>query len=620
MSADPVSTFKELVDKQTTLRVPHFQRQYTWLDDEWDALWNDIHSIHTDGQGVSVSNRHFTGALLLMKGDAPKGTYVVDGQQRITTLTIIVVAIRNICKRLREDSDYFSDHARGGREDVVLETGPLMKANYLLRAGSKRRLKLTDYDDARFQEQVFDEHDVSIQTNRSSFRGKKALRWFLDSITSDLRDQSSVEKIVHYLRDLAIRVEEGIQFTPIMVDDDSEAYEVFESLNSKGTALSAADLLKNRLISEVADNKEHKTKVISDWNRLMETLHPPDGNPSRFDAVDFIFFYWRGMHETDSPNKTSAKKLYKTIKQSLHERSINALDLVESLLRVAPVFHKWTNADNTFPIRLDPDKQKMAMSEINMLRYRSCYPLFIYTHHNRPGILTWLARNVANFLFREITVNRSRSSVAESTLDACTQLVKEGRDKNDYELEQDLAAKLNGVLNGIDDESFHTRLRGGQYTDNKVGKYVHSKVWAHQTPGLSLNPDVQLEHILPVKPKAHWSSFKVAQMAADGRMDTFDRNEDGRATDWDYIVGDFTYRLGNMCLLLAADNRAANNKAIGDKLPHYKNSSISTTRALGKAIENANSVWAMANIEARCGNLADSALEIWPKASATPNP
>ncbi|HAC62174.1 MAG TPA: DUF262 domain-containing protein, partial [Cyanothece sp. UBA12306] len=81
------STFRQLMGNGLTYRVPPFQRDYSWTEDEWDDLWQDILSLfEEDGEPV-----HYMGYLVLQSSDT-KNFDIIDGQQRMTTLSVIILA------------------------------------------------------------------------------------------------------------------------------------------------------------------------------------------------------------------------------------------------------------------------------------------------------------------------------------------------------------------------------------------------------------------------------------------------------------------------------------------------------------------------------------------------
>jgi uncharacterized protein with ParB-like and HNH nuclease domain len=93
------NTYRKLIGNGLTYRIPRFQRDYSWTDDEWEDLWADI--LGTIQEGGEPA--HYMGYLVLQSQDE-KSFDVIDGQQRLTTLTIIVLAVLKNLQRLVEDN------------------------------------------------------------------------------------------------------------------------------------------------------------------------------------------------------------------------------------------------------------------------------------------------------------------------------------------------------------------------------------------------------------------------------------------------------------------------------------------------------------------------------------
>lgn len=97
------NTYRKLIGNGLTYRIPRFQRDYSWTEDEWEDLWMDIlGTIQTGGEPA-----HYMGYLVLQSQD-DKNFDVIDGQQRLTTLTLIVLAALKNLKRLIEEKTILS--------------------------------------------------------------------------------------------------------------------------------------------------------------------------------------------------------------------------------------------------------------------------------------------------------------------------------------------------------------------------------------------------------------------------------------------------------------------------------------------------------------------------------
>ncbi|MDO4231938.1 MAG: DUF262 domain-containing protein [Lautropia sp.] len=90
------NTFRKLIGNGLSYRIPRFQRDYSWTEDQWEDLWNDILTVLVADAGEGA---HYMGYLVLQSSD-DKRFDVIDGQQRLTTLSLIVLAVLKQLQRL----------------------------------------------------------------------------------------------------------------------------------------------------------------------------------------------------------------------------------------------------------------------------------------------------------------------------------------------------------------------------------------------------------------------------------------------------------------------------------------------------------------------------------------
>ena len=369
------------------LRVPEFQRNYTWSDDHWGELWSDLTKSDS-------SEPHYLGALILLcDNDTPDDEFqIVDGQQRLVTLTILSFAIRNFINIYmeKEENSFVKHIARDDKTKNNARSG-LQRLNPLIVILGRdvtdgTRLLLNPNDDKHFQALAVDELKIEQETGRNTSRILKCFAFYLDKIKKEILNEEDpidrISSLVTYLNNLL--------FTIVEVTDDAEAFDVFESLNAKGSLLTAADLLKNRFIMYYRDDTDKQKEVSNNWDILLKILEDED---SRFDIVEFIWFYWNGFHQSG----TTKKALYRKIRE--HIREVAPLLFLKDLQDSAVDFASWTASTREFPLRGSSDADT-ALGEINLLRYRSCYPAFLLIKKKRPDLFDKFVIHSINFLFR----------------------------------------------------------------------------------------------------------------------------------------------------------------------------------------------------------------------------
>ena len=259
--------YLELIANGKTYRVPPYQRDYAWTEEEWEDLWNDILDLRQQPEG-----RHYMGALVV-HGQSDREFTVIDGQQRLATIGVLSLSIIDKLHRMADrgiDADRNRERARELRNRFVGEKDPASLVEI-------SRLNLSRADDAFYQDCL-----VQLRTppNPRGLPESNGLLWkcfgYFSAQLDALEDlQEDGEALARVLSETAARC---LLFILITVDDELDAYTVFETLNARGLELTTADLLKNYLFSRVRVPPDLK-RCKGDGMRC-SPLSPPNVSPS----------------------------------------------------------------------------------------------------------------------------------------------------------------------------------------------------------------------------------------------------------------------------------------------------------------------------------------------------
>ena len=233
------NTFRKLIGNGLTYRIPRFQRDYSWEVEQWEDLWADIMST----LGQNGDSAHYMGYLVLQSAD-DKSFDVIDGQQRLTTVSLIVLAILKNIQRLVNAGNDAKNNTR--RLDQIRQT----YIGYLDPVTLTTRPKLTLN---RNNNDYFKTYLIPLaHLPQRGFRAsehllRKAFEWFDKQVGNYLKKDTGNEG--QRLAQLVENISDNLFFTVITVTDELNAYKVFETLNARGVRLSSTDLLKNYLFS-----------------------------------------------------------------------------------------------------------------------------------------------------------------------------------------------------------------------------------------------------------------------------------------------------------------------------------------------------------------------------------
>lgn len=264
--------------------IPKYQREYTWGPREWEALYDDI---------SENNNEYFIGSIICIPlGDAINPYMeVIDGQQRLTTLSLLLTAIYN---RLRGLKEFLSEDD----EDVL----PSMK-KALKSVISPNEMKVVP----QTQNHNNDDYDVVMFENglRKSAANKypyfgvrkiaKCFNYFLDRLNQEMEGKDTEESI-KYLLEKYEKVKQAM-LVKIEVSSHSDAYTLFESLNNRGTPLTAIDLMKNLIMARAESNELTIDDCFNRWQQLLSSLSDDYGVQERF----FRQYYNAFKHRLNEP-------------------------------------------------------------------------------------------------------------------------------------------------------------------------------------------------------------------------------------------------------------------------------------------------------------------------------
>ena len=306
------NTFRKLTGNGLSYRIPRFQRDYSWGEDEWEDLWTDIIASLEGSPDAS----HYMGYLVLQSAD-DKVFDVIDGQQRLTTLSLIVLAALKHLQRLVDKGEAPENNTRRLEQIRQTYVGYLDPVTLVARP----KLTLNRNNNGYYQNYLVPLGHLRQRGFRASEHLlRKAFEWFDRKIGDYLKAQprslatetipgdTAGARIAQLVEDLSDR----LFFTVITVSDELNAYTVFETLNARGVRLSATDLLKNYLFSLLdhgADSQHELATLEERWEQMVGHLQS-----EKF--PDFLRMHWNSRHRF-----ARQTELFKHIRAQVRDRA-----------------------------------------------------------------------------------------------------------------------------------------------------------------------------------------------------------------------------------------------------------------------------------------------------------
>ena len=542
--------FSSIISNSRRFIVPKFQRDYSWNSEQWDDLWQDIVTM------IDEHDEHYMGYLVLQTQD-DKLYYIIDGQQRFTTILILIyAAIKCVESQIVQGIDVENNKRRCetlktlyiGKEDpVTLDYDNLLTLNrnnnsyfcdYILKLGDLKARNLTATE--KLMRSCFEYYEQKLV---GKYNSGKEYASFIQTVA------------------------DGLHFTQIVVNDEMNAFRVFETLNARGVQLSSADLLKNYLFSKVDSDTTHVSRVDTlerKWSVLTDNIKAEK-------LPEFLRYYWNMQHKT-----IRANAVYKTIRQEIREDKQVFL-LLDDLISYSDIYMALT--DENDEMWTDSEvKENVAL--LNLFRLKQPFSLLMAAKRNlSESEFKRVLKTVITMCFRYNVICDRNPNDQEAPFNNLAQSISLNKvvDLN----------KLSSIM--VDDIEFKSSFKEKSFPYNsrnaKVVKYILGKIehFKGSTQFVRFDDEnVSIEHIYPQNPTEEWQ---------------LDESKMQR----------FVFRLGNMCLLEKGLNREIQNSVFADKVDIYKKSSF----YYAKKISSDYTEWNDNAIIKLQGEMANAAVSIW---------
>ena len=552
-------TYRQLIGNGLIYSVPIFQRDYSWTATEWDDLWQDIEGLFEEGG----EQEHYMGYLVLQSKDS-KNFDVIDGQQRLTTLSILVLAFLGNLQKLIEDN--LDPEKNQQRLEQLRNTfiGYLDPVTLIPRS----KLNLNRNNDHLYQAYLVPlEPAPKRNLKATEHLMRKAYDWFFNVV----KQKFSVNRRGDFLARFIDSLADKLFFTVITVNDELNAYKVFETLNARGVKLSSTDLLKNYLFAVVhnyGSDEREMNELDNKWERLVGLI----GSDS---LPDFLRAYWNSKNRF-----VRHSELFKRIRENISSKG-EVFSLMRDLENNAHIFAALPRSEDS----LWNNEQRRYIQNLRMFNVRQLYPLLLSAHNKFSEMdFTSVLRLCCVISFRYNIIGNLATNEQERVYN---RLAVELASNNINTL-QELISSLSPLY--VSDEKFRgdfseKELRTTQVRNKRVVRYILFEIERHiSNKSYDFESEsYNLEHIMPESIQEGWDDIE-------------DRDHD-----------QFVYRLGNMTILNKSVNRDIGNADFSAKKEKYFESEFSITQR----VADENSDWNPERIAKNQKWMARQATAIW---------
>lgn len=553
------TSFAGVLEGKKQYQVPLYQRTYSWTKKQLDQLWDDVVELAA-ARRTDPKTSHFIGSLVLATSPdfnavGVSKLLVVDGQQRLTTLTLLLAALRD---HLAETGD--SESAEG------------IHAQYLVNVydkGKPAKVLPTQADRAAYQAVLTSSPDAggsdAIGVAYNHFRSKIAA-------VDDPDDPHDLEQIQH-------AVVHGLAVVVVTAEPGDNAHRIFESLNNTGLQLNQSDLLKNYLFMRLGEHAEEVYDSV--WLPLEKKLTS--------DELELLF--WLDLAQRDERAKQSdtyagqQKRLEKLTTPQEIEAEVRRIAALGDLL--ATILDPAREPDPTIRHRLD---------RIRAWGSTTAYPVVMAILARRaagtatPTEVAAALLTLESYFVRRIVVGRATAGLNRSLLQAVSAVA----DANAVDL-----ALRDYLSRGRRHFAPDAQIRAAVgvvpfYWQGRASQKKLILQWleeSHESKEAVDPSKLTIEHVLP-----QTLTEAVRQEFAAGLTDGADPT-----TEHERIV----HTLGN--LTLTGYNSELSNRAFSAKRTKLGTSGLHLNQDIAS-----HDIWSVPQIDARGAALAERIISIWP--------
>lgn len=559
--------------------IPVYQRNYDWLIDNCDQLFSDLVKL-------SRSNRrsHFFGSIVTSAADSSYNRLVIDGQQRLTTISLLLLAG---IKAVKDGAVEISEESK---LDEAYEV--FLKAKF---CNSERKIKLVPIENDRIAyDKIFNEEDSFDEDSKIT----RNYRHFYDLLTRKPQALSF---------DQLLDAIERLQIISIELDSDDDAQLIFESLNSTGLALTEADKIRNYLLMSLTPEEQQvcfknywqkieqatenqPTKFLRDYLTIQQQLQRPVRQSN-------IYYEWKKYMDGHDRKDELVKMLdYAHYYQQVTEAKLSTAKLSEKMRHICNIE---TDVTNVFFIQFLKYASANNLSEDEVFKVVDLVENYLARRIvcNMPGnALT----QVFCALHKDVLKNIEEYSSANVELDNSYSDILAyhimRRDGN-YQLPRDMQ-----FVESIKTRDAYHMLKPFQiFLFERLENSVHGEYNDVATD--MKKKDATIEHIMPQTLNGDWKAMLG---------DNFEEIQDKYLhTFANLTLTGINSELSNKPFEIKRDGKIIGNEVY----PGYKNSKYRLTKSVTSCDK-----WTEIELQNRCNEIVATFLRLYPLPQTTFKP
>ena len=558
------TTLNKLLNTSRQFIVPIFQRNYSWQKSQYEQLWFDI----LRASKFKEKQNHFIGSIVYIDMGTPAGRpqqlLLIDGQQRLTTISILLCAIKDYVQKFNLETKLIN--LAKIKNQFLYNSDEIDEDKYKL---------LLNVQDKETYIKLID--NTIFTVNKPATNIIKCYEFFYERIEDFIKQHGQIDEIYAGIFKLSL--------VSISLDKDSDNPQmIFESMNSTGKDLSQTDLLRNYLLMDLTPEKQ--TRLYKTYWKPMEELFGEDIYKNDVNKFDYFIRDFLTL-KSDTGHICKINNVYENFKRYYLDNNCEKFAVLKDLFTYAKYYA-------CIDLLQENDNElKLYWQEFKKLDNHVVYPflLKLYDDYSRQILIKEdfkkILQVVISYLWRRAICEIPTNSLSKTFATLYQAVDKEDyvnsiikafvfkstykRFPSDYEVREKLQTK----------DIYHFRLR--KYLLEALENYYHKEP-------IDLNTaNYTIEHIMPqnIEHNLSWQ-----QMLGE---------------DWQEVHSLYLHTLGN--LTITGYNAEMSNKSFGEKVngeSGFKHSHLKLNESIAQC-----DVWNKKSIQRRTNILTDIILKIW---------
>ena len=558
------TTLNKLLNTSRQFIVPIFQRNYSWQKSQYEQLWFDI----LRASKFKEKQNHFIGSIVYIDMGTPAGRpqqlLLIDGQQRLTTISILLCAIKDYVQKFNLETKLIN--LAKIKNQFLYNSDEIDEDRYKL---------LLNVQDKETYIKLID--NTIFTVNKPATNIIKCYEFFYERIEDFIKQHGQIDEIYAGIFKLSL--------VSISLDKDSDNPQmIFESMNSTGKDLSQTDLLRNYLLMDLTPEKQ--TRLYKTYWKPMEELFGEDIYKNDLNKFDYFIRDFLTL-KSDTGYICKINNVYENFKRYYLDNNCEKFAVLKDLFTYA----KYYACIDL--LQENDDELKLYWQEFKKLDSHVVYPflLKLYDDYSRQILIKEdfkkILQVVISYLWRRAICEIPTNSLSKTFATLYQAVDKEDyvnsiikafvfkssykRFPSDYEVREKLQTK----------DIYHFRLR--KYLLEVLENYYHKEP-------IDLNTaNYTIEHIMPqnIEHNLSWQ-----QMLGE---------------DWQEVHSLYLHTLGN--LTITGYNAEMSNKSFVEKVNGecgFKHSHLKLNESIAQS-----DVWNKKAIQRRTNILTDIILKIW---------